>query len=118
MQRFAALPPHSAVRLCLTVTMKIGNEATPPMLGRSLSLVQDPGRKGGAFPQCAAAKPQPSPDRKVHSARSRLRLPDTKESLLRDNAAYDRDSAARSDSRAATPSVLAPPLRLFASAPV
>src|SRR5687767_14091827 len=118
MKRFAALPPHIAVRLCLTATMKNTKEARPPLLRRSLSLVQDRGRKGEAFPQCAAAKPQPSLDRKVHIAPSLLRLPDTKESRLHGNAACDRDSAARSDSRAATPSVSGRHLRLSANVPV
>jgi len=56
----AAMPPHSAVRLRLTVSARQSflrlrlekMEAWPPNPGRSM------GRKGGAFPHCAAAKPR------------------------------------------------------------
>jgi|GEM_PF-3172969 len=51
----AALPPHSAVRLCLTVAhlfFGLCGEAEP----RRLIFVVT-GRKAGGFPHCAAAMP-------------------------------------------------------------
>ena len=55
----AALPPHSAVRLGLTVAASSkGFEAMPPNMRHSLTINHLARRKGRAFPHCAAAKPQ------------------------------------------------------------
>ena len=57
--RLAALPPHSAVRLSLTVKApKIHMEAAPPIHEAEPQKIRDKHRKGEAFPHCAAAKPQ------------------------------------------------------------
>ena len=56
----AALPPHTAVRLCLTVAPLHRRERLRlPASRQSLDTeIKKHSRKGGAFPQCAAAEPQ------------------------------------------------------------
>jgi hypothetical protein len=55
-ETLAALPPHSAVRLCLTGCISKIDWRLRLRLMR-LSLKKEWARKGGAFPHCAAAKP-------------------------------------------------------------
>ena len=55
----AALPPHRAVRLCLTVQVsRISGGSASDLARRSLKRIRRKDRKGIAFPHCAAAEPQ------------------------------------------------------------
>jgi len=57
----AALPPHSAERLCLSVTEFLFPRGYASETGGTASTIRvQLSRKGRAFPRCAAAKPHSS----------------------------------------------------------
>src|SRR4029079_1549587 len=114
---FAALPQHTAVRLCLTADSTDLNGGYASELGRTLISHIDQRRKGPAFPHCAAAKPQSPPDQTKHNVPSHRDPLHKAESRLLYIAAFGKGNVVRNDSPPAVWSAWEPCLRLSANVP-